>query len=83
MNKKGGADKGWGVNQQGATTSSLNIEFQIPNCRNPSLGLATKARVCKVASQERKPRSERKCEGMNPHTPKRASTLGIKVLVDF
>ncbi len=24
-----------------------------------------------------KPRSEGKCEGMNPHTPKRASTLGV------
>jgi hypothetical protein len=26
---------------------------------------------------KRKPRSEGKCEGMNPHTPKRASTLGV------
>jgi len=24
----------------------------------------------------KKPESERKCEGMNPHTPKGASTLG-------
>ncbi len=39
-------------------------------CCNPSLGLATKARACKVASQERKPGSERKCEGMNPHIPR-------------
>jgi len=31
-------------------------------CHNLSLGLATKARACKVASQERKPKSERKCE---------------------
>jgi len=82
LNKKGGTDKGWGVNQQGATTCSLNIEFQIPNCHNPNLGLATKARACKVAGQERKPKSERKCEGMNPHTPKGASTLGVGVLVD-
>jgi hypothetical protein len=29
-------------------------------CRNPSVGLTTKARACKVASQERKPKSERK-----------------------
>jgi len=29
-------------------------------CRNPSLRLATKARTCKVASQKRKPKSERK-----------------------
>jgi hypothetical protein len=26
---------------------------------------------------KRKPRSEIKCEGMNPHTPKGASTLGV------
>jgi len=53
-----------------------------PNCHNPSLGLATKARACKVAGQEKKPDSERKCEGMNPHTPKGASTLGVGVMVD-
>jgi hypothetical protein len=52
-------------------------------CRNPSLGLATKARACKVVSQERKPGSERKCEGMNPHTPKGAPTLGVGVPMDF
>ncbi len=46
-------------------------------CRNPSLGLMTKARGCKVAGQEKDPRvtsyaprSAKKCEGMNPHTPK-------------
>ncbi len=46
-------------------------------CRNPSLGLATKAKACKVASQEgspgvtvHAPGSVGKCEGMNPHTPK-------------
>jgi hypothetical protein len=59
-------------------------------CRNPSLGLATKARACKVAGQEgspgvmlHAPRSVGKCEGMNPHTSKGASTLGIGVTVDF
>jgi len=26
---------------------------------------------------KRKPRNEGKCEGMNPHTPKGASTLGV------
>ncbi len=51
-------------------------------CYNLSLGLATKARACKVAGQERKPRSERKCEGMNLHTPKGASTLGVGVSLD-
>jgi len=46
-------------------------------CHNPSLGLATKARASKGASQERSPgvtchafRSVGKCEGMNSHTPK-------------
>ncbi len=28
------------------------------------------------------PRSLGKCEGMNPHTPKWAPTLGIRVLMD-
>jgi hypothetical protein len=27
--------------------------------------------------------SARKCEGMNPHTPKWAPTLGVGVLMDF
>ncbi len=59
------------------------------SCCNPSLGLATKARACKVAGQEgnsgvmsHAPMSVRKCEGMNPHIPKGASTLGVGVLVD-
>jgi hypothetical protein len=42
----------------------------------------TKARACKVAGQEKKPRSERKCEGMNPHTLKGVSTLGVGILLD-
>jgi hypothetical protein len=42
-----------------------------------ALGLA-----CKVAGLERKLGSERKCEGMNPHTPKGTSTLGIGVPMD-
>jgi len=42
----------------------------------------TKARACKVVGQERKLRSERKCEGMNLHIPKGVSTLGVRVLVD-
>ncbi len=49
---------------------------------NPSLGLTTKARACKVASQEKKLGNERNCEGMNPHTPKGASTLGVGVSMD-
>jgi len=59
------------------------------SCCNPSLGLATKARACKVVGQEGNsrvtshvPMSVRKCEGMNPHILKGASTLGVGVLVD-
>ncbi len=46
-------------------------------CCNPSLGLVTKARACKGASQEGSPgvtshvlESVGECEGMNPHIPK-------------
>jgi hypothetical protein len=58
-------------------------------CCNPSLGLTTKARACKVANQEESlgvtphaPKSVRKCEGMNPHISKGTSTLGVGVLMD-
>ncbi len=58
-------------------------------CHNLNLGLVTKARACEVADQEgspgvtpHAPGSVGKCEGMNPHTPKGASTLGVRVLVD-
>jgi hypothetical protein len=71
---------------------SKNI-YDNPNyyasCRNLSLGLMIKARVCKNASQEgslritfHAPRSAKECEGMNPHTPKGTPTLGIGVPVD-
>jgi len=56
-------------------------------CRNPNLGLATKARVYKGGGQEwsskvtfHAPKSVGKCEGMNPHTPKWAPILGVGVL---
>jgi hypothetical protein len=46
-------------------------------CRNPNLGLTTKAKACKVVGQEKSPiitfhvpESAKECEGMNPHTPK-------------
>jgi hypothetical protein len=46
-------------------------------CRNPSLGLMTKASAYKGAGQEGSPKityhapmSARECEGMNRHTPK-------------
>ncbi len=52
-------------------------------CRNPNLGLVTKARGYKVASQEgstevmsHAPGSARKCERIYPHTPKGNSHFG-------
>jgi len=63
------------------------IEFG--ECRNPNLGLATKARACKVAGQEgslgvmlHALRNARKCEGIDPHTPKGTPILGIGVPMD-
>jgi hypothetical protein len=38
--------------------------------------------IYKVACPKKKLGSERKCEVMNPHTPKGASTLGVGVLMD-
>ncbi len=59
-------------------------------CCNPNLGLTTKARAYKVTGQEGSPRvtphapeSVGKCERMNLHTSKGASTFGVGVLVDF
>ncbi len=59
-------------------------------CRNLSLGLVTKARGCKVAGQEGSMGvmlhalgNARKCEGIDPHTPKGIPTLGVGILVDF
>jgi hypothetical protein len=58
-------------------------------CRNPSLGLATKAKGCKVVGQEgspgvmlHAPRNARGCEGIDLHTPKGSPTLGVGVPVD-
>jgi hypothetical protein len=48
-----------------------------PCCYNPSLGLVTKAKACKVVGREGSPKGTfhaperaKECEGMNPHTPK-------------
>jgi len=57
-------------------------EIEHEHCRNPNLELTTKARACKITSQKKKFGNERKCEGMNPHTPKGASTLGVGFLKD-
>jgi hypothetical protein len=58
-------------------------------CCYPSLGLTTKAKVCKGASQEgslgvrsHAPKSVGECEGMNLHTFKWVPTLGVKVPMD-
>jgi len=55
-----------------------------------ALGSQPKQKVCKVAGQERSsgvtphaPGTAKKCEGMNPHTPKATPTLGNGVMVDF
>jgi hypothetical protein len=41
--------------KSGSTNGAPNVgtTTQLEECRNPSLGLATKARGCKVASQEK------------------------------
>jgi hypothetical protein len=46
-------------------------------CCNPSFGFVTKTKAYKVTGQKRKPGNESKCAGMNPHIPKRASTLKL------
>jgi hypothetical protein len=72
-----------------ATTRLRTTTLHTRGCRNPNLGLTTKARACKGAGQERSPgvmfhapRSVRECEGMNPHIPKWAPILGVGVPVD-
>jgi hypothetical protein len=68
-------------------TLSTNISRM---CRNPSLGLATKVKACKGASQEgslkvtsHAPGNVGECEGMNPHTPKWILTLRVGVPMDY
>jgi hypothetical protein len=65
-------------------------ECRNPNYRNPSIGLATKAKACKGVGQERSLGvtshalgSVRECEGMNPHIPKWIPTLGVGILMGF
>jgi hypothetical protein len=59
-------------------------------CRNPSPGIATKARACKGASQEWSLKitfhvlgSVGECEEVNPHILKWAPTLGIGISMDI
>ncbi len=79
--------QGFGV----VSNIELNPDFvQVgEECRNPNLGLATKARASKNAGQEGgprdtsyTPRNARKCERMNPHTPKATPTWGVIVSMD-
>jgi hypothetical protein len=58
-------------------------------CRNPSFGLATKAKGLQGCGPRESPgvtshtpKSVRKCERVNPHTPKATPTLGDGVSVD-
>jgi hypothetical protein len=62
---------------------SPNHAFAYNIYRNPSLRLMTKVRACKGAGQRWSPgitfhaiKSVGECEGMNPHIPKWAPTLG-------
>jgi len=66
-----------------------SLENSNISCCNPSLGLATKARGCKVAGQKgspgirpHAPRSAKECERIDLHTPKVTPTLGVGVSVD-
>jgi hypothetical protein len=58
-------------------TSLPHFILVVSNCRNPSLGLATKVRAYEGASKEGSLGvtfhglgNARESEGMNPHTPK-------------
>jgi hypothetical protein len=69
--------------------TSFGMLTQHYECHNLSLEFTTKARAYKSARQVwslgvtfHAPESVRKCEGMNPHTPKWSPTLGIGVLMD-
>jgi hypothetical protein len=63
----------------------ISLKWKLLNdckCHNPNFGLATKARVCKSAGQERNPKVWESVR-MNTHTPKWAPMLGVGVLADF
>jgi len=73
-------------------TTNLNhrIDCCFIVCHNLSIGLATKASVYKGVGRKKSSkvkshalRSVGECEGMNPHTPKWAFTLGVGILMDF
>jgi len=66
------------------------LAYPTLKCRNPSFGLATKAKGLQGCGprgspgvKSHTPGSVGKCEGVNPHTPKATPTLGDGVPVDF
>jgi len=68
---------------------TLTFSSRGGECHNPSFGLATKAKRfqrCRPRGSpgvtSHTPGSVRKCEGVNPHTPKATPTLGDEVPVD-
>jgi hypothetical protein len=83
--------KHYGECKMQLNSNGLNIfKMNYLTCYNPNLGLVTKAKACKGGSQEWTPGiifhapgnvGERK--GMNPHTPKWTSTLGVGILMNF
>jgi hypothetical protein len=79
-----------GLNNMHSKNESMHANCNCRcECRNPSFGLATKAKGLQgygprgspgVTSHT--PGSVGKCEGVNPHTPKATPTLGDGVPVD-
>jgi len=47
-----------------------------------ALGSLPRQGLARLRAKE-KPGNEEKCERINPHTPKGASTLGVRVPMDF
>ncbi len=75
--------------QQNISKSNMdNFQLSHWNYHNPSLGLVTKAKVCKVAGQEGSRESHNILPGVWKgvrewtFTPQGSSTLGVGVLVD-
>jgi hypothetical protein len=69
--------------------SPSQLIFIVPFCRNPSFGLATKAKGLQGCGPKGSPGvtsgtlgSVGKCEGVNPHTPKATPALGDGVPMD-
>jgi hypothetical protein len=64
--------------------------FEFLMCCEPHFGFAIRARACKGVGWKWSPRvtfhvpkSVGRCEGMNPHIPKWATILGVRVVMDF